>query len=75
MKIYNHYIDKRKQIMDSKLWTAENLQTLPVKNMILLLENIVRRGISSVMGDRYVISDENKMILYINAINRYGHLF
>ena len=28
--------------------------------MILLLENNVRGGISSVMGDRYVKSDENK---------------
>ena len=40
--------------------------------MILLLENIVRGGISSVMGDRYVKSDENKKILYIDANNLYG---
>ena len=41
-------------------YTGINLQTLLDKDMILLLENIERGGISSVMGDRYVISDENK---------------
>ena len=41
--------------------------------MILLLENNIRGGISSVMGDRYVKSDENKNILYIDANNLYGH--
>ena len=41
--------------------------------MILLLENNIRGGISSVMGDRYVKSDENKKILYIDANNLYGH--
>ena len=40
--------------------------------MILLLENNIRGGISSVMGDRYVKSDENKKILYIDANNLYG---
>ena len=41
--------------------------------MILLLENNIRGGISSVMGDRYVISDENKKMLYVDANNLYGH--
>ena len=41
--------------------------------MILLLENNIRGGISSVMGDRYVRSDENKKILYIDSNNLYGH--
>ena len=41
--------------------------------MILLLENNIRGGITSVMGDRYVKSDENKKILYFNANNLYGH--
>ena len=50
-----------------------NLQTLQDKDMILLLENNIRGGISSVMGDRYVRSNENKKILYIDAINLYGH--
>ena len=41
--------------------------------MILLLENIIRGGISSVMGDRYIKSDDNKKLLYIEANNLYGH--
>ena len=41
--------------------------------MILLIENNIRGGISSVMGDRYVKSDENKKILYMDATNLYGH--
>ena len=41
--------------------------------MILLLEKTLRGGISSVMGDRYVQSDENKKILYVDANNLYGH--
>ena len=35
-------------------YTGINLQTLQDKDMILLLENNIRGGISSVMGDRYV---------------------
>ena len=54
-------------------YTGINLQTLQDKDMILLLENIIRGGISSVMGDRYVKSDENKQILYADAHNLYGH--
>ena len=54
-------------------YTGINLQTLQDKDMILLLENIIRGGISSVMGDRYIKSNENKKILYIDANNLYGH--
>ena len=54
-------------------YTGLNLQTLQDKDMIVLLENIIRGGISSVMGDRYIKSDENKKILYIDANNLYGH--
>ena len=54
-------------------YTAINLQTLQDKYMILLLENSIRGGVSSVMRDRYVISDENKRILYVDANNLYGH--
>ena len=54
-------------------YTGINLQTLKDKDMILLLENNIRGGISSVMGDRYVQSDENKKILYVDANNLYGH--
>ena len=41
--------------------------------MILLLENNIRGGISSVMGDRLIQSDENKKLLYIDATNLYCH--
>ena len=41
--------------------------------MILLLENNIRGGVSSVIGDRYIKSDENRKILYIDANNLYGH--
>ena len=54
-------------------YTGINLQTLQDKDMILVLENNIRGGISSVMGDRYVKSDKNKKILYIDANNLYGH--
>ena len=53
-------------------YTGINLQTLQDKDMIFLLENNIRGGISSVMGDRYVKSVENKKILYIDANNLYG---
>ena len=42
------------------------------KNLLLLLENNILGGISSVMGDRHVQSDENKQILYIVANKLYG---
>ena len=42
------------------------------KELLLLLENSIRGGISSVKGDRHVQSDENKQILYIDANNLYG---
>ena len=53
--------------------TGINLETLQDKDMILLLENNIRGGNSSVMGDRYIKSDKNKKILYIDANNLYGH--
>ena len=53
-------------------YTGINLQTLQDKDMILLLENNIRGGISSVMGDRYIKSDENGKILYFDANNLYG---
>ena len=52
--------------------TGINLQTLQDKDLILTLENNVRGGISSVMGNRYVKSARNKEILYIDANNLYG---
>ena len=50
-------------------YTGINLQTLQDKDMILLLKNIIRGGMSSVLGDRYIQSDEIKKILYIDANN------
>ena len=54
-------------------YSGINLQTLQDKDMILLLENNIRGGVSSVMGDRYIKSDENKKILYVDANILYGH--
>ena len=54
-------------------YTGINLQTLQDKDMILLIQKNIRGGVSSVMGDRYIKSDENKKILYIDANNLYGH--
>ena len=54
-------------------YTGINLKTLQDKDLILTLENNIRGGISSVMGDRYVKSDENKTILYMDATKLYGH--
>ena len=54
-------------------YTGINLQTFQDKDSILTLENNIRDGISSVMGDRYVKSDENKKIIYMDATNLYGH--
>ena len=52
--------------------TDIKLQTLQDKDMILLLENNMRVGISGIMGDRYEQSDNNKKILYVDANNLYG---
>ena len=54
-------------------YTDIKLQTLQDKDLILLIENNIRGGISSVMRDRYVKSDENKKILDMDATNLYGH--
>ena len=40
--------------------------------MILLLENNIRGGMTSVTGNRYIKSYENKKILYKDANNLYG---
>ena len=54
-------------------YTGTNLQTLQDKDLILTLENNIRGGISSVMVDRYVKSQENKKIIYMDSTNVYGH--
>ena len=43
-------------------YTNIKIQTLQDKDMTLLLENNVRGGVSSVMGSRFVKSDEDKRI-------------
>ena len=50
-------------------YTNIKLQTLQDKEMILLLENGIRGGISGVMGDRYVKSNKNKNIFFGDANN------
>ena len=42
------------------------------KELLLPLENNIRGGISSVMGPRYIESDEITKLLYIDANNLYG---
>ena len=44
--------------------TGNNLQISQDKQMILLLENTLRGGISSVYGDHYVKSDEKNDKIY-----------
>ena len=53
-------------------YTDIKLQTLQDKDMIFLLENNIKGGISSVMGDRYVQSDESKKILCVDANTLHG---
>ena len=53
-------------------YTNIKLQTLQDEDMISLLENGIRGGISGVMGDRYVKSDKDKNIVYVDATNLYG---
>ena len=54
-------------------YTGIHLQTLQDKDLILTSENNIRGCISSVMGDRYVKSDENENFFYAHANNLYGH--
>ena len=52
--------------------TNIKLDFIKDKDLLLLLENNIRGGISSVMGDQFVESNENKQILYIDANNLNG---
>ena len=54
-------------------YTGKNLQTLQDKDLILTLKNTIRGGISSFMGDRYVKSDENKKINFMDGTIIYGN--
>ena len=53
--------------------TDFKLQALQDKDLIVLIENNIRGGINSVMGGRYVKSNEKKIIIYMSATNLYGH--
>ena len=53
--------------------TDIKLQTLQDKDLILLLENKIGAGFSSVMGDRYGISSDNKKLIYMDDSSLYGH--
>ena len=52
--------------------TIIKLDFIKDKDLLLLLENNIRGGISSVMGPRYIESDTNTKLLYIDANNLYG---
>ena len=54
-------------------YTDTKLQTLQDKDLILLIENNIRGNISSVMGHRYVTSDENTKKTYMGATDLKGH--
>ena len=53
----------------------KKFQKLQDKDLILTLENTIRGGISSVLGDRYVKSHEKLFIIYFDANYPYGHSF
>ena len=52
--------------------TKIKLDFIKDKQLLLLLENNIRGGISSVMGPRFIESNENTKLLYIDANNLYG---
>ncbi len=52
--------------------TGIELDYIKDPDMMFCIENNIRGGISSVMGDRYVESDDKTKILYIDATNLYG---
>ena len=52
--------------------TDIKLQTFQDTELILTLENNIRGGIGPVFGDRYVVSDDNKKIFYVDANILYG---
>ena len=67
VSIYGYTLQCCLKYMDIKL------QTIQDKDMILLIENNIRVEMSSVMGNRYIKSDESRKVFYIDANNLYGH--
>ena len=53
-------------------FTGTNLQTLQDKESVLKIENDSRGGISSVLGDSYINSDDNEKEIYFDANILYG---
>ena len=54
-------------------YTDIKLQNIQGEDLILTSGNSIKGGLSSVMGDRYVVSDDNKKILYMDSNKLYGH--
>ena len=54
-------------------YTDNKSETLQDRDMIFLVENKIRGGIISILGNTYVASNDNKKVLYIDANNLYGH--
>ena len=54
-------------------YTRINQKTIQDKDLVLILENNIRGGVSNIMGDCYNKSDENIKILYIGVTNLFGH--
>ena len=52
--------------------TKTKLDFIKDEGILLLLKNNIRGGFSSVMGLRYIESDENTKLLYIDANSLYG---
>ena len=74
LKLTNIKLDfiKDTHITQSTFGASGTAKLTSCKHLLLLLENNIRGGISSVMGDRYIESDENTKLLYIDANNLYG---
>ena len=54
-------------------YTHIKLRTLQQKDLVLTIANIIRGGLCGVIGDRYVVSDDNKKLLYKVAKKLFGH--
>ena len=54
-------------------YTDIKQQTLQDKDLILLIEINIRGGLSGVVGDSYVKSDEIEKIIFMDATNLYGY--
>ena len=53
--------------------TDFKLQALQDEDLILFQEKNISGGLSAVMGDRYVKTDENEKIIFMDPIDIYGH--